>query len=131
MQAILFRSSPSGERITVRNIPPGRRSISQSTVFHGAGVNHFLTCSGTVHAAQTSSGGTSTTRKSTRGSNCGWRSFHLLLLLQQNRCRVDRGGGPTERAERAVGPSLSSQWCMRIIGECAPREETMPTIPAD
>ena len=30
--------------MTKRKMPPGRRSISQSTVVHGAGVNHFLTC---------------------------------------------------------------------------------------
>src|SRR5262245_39853901 len=51
-------------------MPPGRRSISQSTVCHGAGVNHFLTSSGVVQAAQTRRGGTSTTRSSTR-SSCG------------------------------------------------------------
>src|SRR5215813_14239163 len=67
-QPMLVMSLPSGERITVRKMPPGRRSISQSTVFHGAGVNHFLTCSGTVHAAHTSSGATSTTRSRTRSS---------------------------------------------------------------
>src|SRR6516162_2702290 len=55
-QPTLVISWPSGERITVRKMPPGRRSISQSTVFHGAGVNHFLMCSGLVHAAHTSSG---------------------------------------------------------------------------
>src|SRR5215469_11123891 len=60
--------------MTVRKMPPGRRSISHSTVFHGAGQNQCLICSGTVHAAQTSSGGTSTTRsrrRSRRGLNCG------------------------------------------------------------
>src|SRR5206468_4540891 len=54
--------------MTKRKMPPGRRSISQSTVVHGAGVNHFLTCSGVVHALQTSSRGTSTTRSRTRSS---------------------------------------------------------------
>ena len=38
-------------RMTVRKIPPGRRSISQSTVDQGRGVNHFTTCSGRVQAA--------------------------------------------------------------------------------
>jgi hypothetical protein len=31
---------PSGPRITVRNFPPGRRSISHSVVIHGRGQNH-------------------------------------------------------------------------------------------
>src|SRR5438105_15275371 len=73
--------------MTVRKMPPGRRSISQSTVFQGAGVNHFLTCSGTVHAAQTSSGGTSTTRsnrRSRRGSNLAFmRVISLLQIFQE------------------------------------------------
>src|SRR5262245_1075845 len=43
-------------------MPPGRRSISQSTVVQGAGVSHFLTCSGFVQASQTKQRGTSTVR---------------------------------------------------------------------
>src|SRR5512139_3202883 len=45
-QPMLGNSLPSGERITVRKMPPGRRSISQSETVHGAGVNHLRTCSG-------------------------------------------------------------------------------------
>ena len=37
-QPSLGNSCPSGERITNRKMPPGRRSISQSTVCHGAGI---------------------------------------------------------------------------------------------
>ena len=33
---------PSGERMTKRNIPPGRRSISHSVVTQGAGVTMLL-----------------------------------------------------------------------------------------
>src|SRR3954451_18938354 len=51
-------------------MPPGRRSISQSTVVQGTGVNHFLRSSGVVHARQTSSRGTSTIRSKKR-SNFG------------------------------------------------------------
>src|SRR5580700_9626781 len=39
---------PSGERMTVRKIPPGRKSISHLTVTQGNGVAHCLTCSGSV-----------------------------------------------------------------------------------
>src|SRR5262249_28274770 len=104
-QPTLVMSWPSGERITVRKMPPGRRSISQSTVFHGAGVNHFLTCSGMVHAAHTSSGATSTTRSRTRSSRGSCWTVAVTScppLAAANKCRVDRGGAPTARA---VAPS--------------------------
>ena len=60
--------SPSGDCITLRKMPPGRRSISTSGVVHGAGVNHCISISGVVQAFHTSSRGTSTTRSSTRSS---------------------------------------------------------------
>ena len=60
---------PSGDSITVWNFPPGFRSTSAWTVFHGAGVNHFFRCSGVVHAFHTSSGGTSTVRVNDRSSS--------------------------------------------------------------
>src|SRR5215472_9469385 len=71
---------PSGPRITVRNFPPGRRSISHSVVSHGLGQNHLLRWSGSVHARQTFSGGTSTTRSSTRSSFGSIFIGHLLEI---------------------------------------------------
>src|SRR5262249_11061989 len=99
-QPTLLISCPSGERITVRKMPPGRRSISQSTVIQGTGVNHFLTCSGTVHAAQTRSGGTSTTRsrsKSRRGSNGEVAVTSSAPSCPRDTHRVGRGGAPKGR----------------------------------
>jgi len=64
-------SLPSGERITVRKSPPGRRSMSHSTVVHGRGQNHFIKISGVVHARHTRSGDRSTTRSRTRSGSSG------------------------------------------------------------
>src|SRR5215467_9776448 len=79
-------------------MPPGRRSISQSTVFHSAGVNHFLTCSGLVHAAHTGSGATSTTRSRTRSSRGSCWTLAVTSYppsAAADKCRVDRGGAST------------------------------------
>src|SRR5262245_16125597 len=79
------KSRPSGDRITVRKIPPGRKSISHCDVVHGAGAHHFLTCSGSVQACQISDRGASIVRSSKRSS---WPLFRaplamfLLLALQ-------------------------------------------------
>src|SRR6516165_9497189 len=88
----------------VRKTPPGRRSISQSTVVHGAGVNHFLTCSGLVHAAQTSSGRTSTKRSRRRSKRGSGMPFMRVTVVspsdRSGKCPAGRGGVPTARVGR-------------------------------
>src|SRR5262245_15072524 len=68
--------------MTVRKIPPGRRSISHCDVVQGAGAHHFLMCSGSVQAFQISDRGASIVRSSTRSR---WPLFPvslgMLLLL--------------------------------------------------
>jgi hypothetical protein len=59
-QPWLGYSLPSRARISVRNTPPGRTSISQSAVVIGAGAHNFIRCSGVVHAFQMSDRGAST-----------------------------------------------------------------------
>src|SRR5215510_4750815 len=72
------KSRPSGDRITVRKIPPGRRSISHCEVVQGAGAHHFLTCSGSVQACQISDRGASIVRSSNRSS---WPLFRVSLAM--------------------------------------------------
>src|SRR5262245_48884131 len=71
-------SWPSGERITVRNIPPGRRSSSHCDVVQGAGAHHFLTWAGSVHAFQISDRGASIVRSSERSR---WPLFRVSLAM--------------------------------------------------
>src|SRR3569833_3449975 len=61
-QPMLKKTSPSGDCMLVRNMPPGHTSTSASMTFHGKGQNHCLISSGSGQARQTSRGGTSTMR---------------------------------------------------------------------
>src|SRR5262245_16772674 len=80
-------SWPSGDRITVRNIPPGRRSITHCAVVQGAGAHHFLTCSGSVQAFQISDRGAAIVRSSRRSRWSLFRMSLATLLLPALQCR--------------------------------------------
>src|SRR5689334_12824908 len=94
--------------MTVRKMPPGRRSSSQPVVVHGAGVNHFFRCSGLVHAAHTSSLGTLTTRSIAR-SSAGFIRVVIVLVIsapsdQLGKRPIDPDGG--SRCRAAAGASF-------------------------
>jgi hypothetical protein len=55
------------DELLERLAPP--RLEAHHVVVHGAGVDHFLSCSGWVQAIQTSSGGTSTILSRTDARN--------------------------------------------------------------
>src|SRR3569833_476568 len=67
-QPMLGYTLPSGDSMVVRNMPPGRTSTSASMAFHGKGQNLCLISSGSVHARQSSRGGTSTTRSKVKSN---------------------------------------------------------------
>src|SRR6185295_18628124 len=71
-------SCPSGERMTVRKIPPGRRSISHCDVVQGAGAHHVLTWSGSVQTFQISDRGASIVRSSERSR---WPLLRVSLAM--------------------------------------------------
>src|SRR5919112_249297 len=65
------KSRPPGERMQRRKVPPGRRSMSQYGIVKPSGPHQRLTRSGSVHARNTSSRGTSKSRVTTSSSGRG------------------------------------------------------------
>src|SRR6185312_12276689 len=78
---------PSGARVTMRNVPPGRASSRQDSVVNPCGPHHCAACSGRVHALKTSSRGASSKRVTTSSRlapgamvSVVVATFHLLVL---------------------------------------------------
>src|SRR5260221_11199806 len=59
---VIGYSAPSGARMTIRRAPPGRTSISQTRFVKPLGPHHCATCTGSVHALNTSARGASKMR---------------------------------------------------------------------
>src|SRR5436190_21186379 len=95
---------PSGPRMWIRMAPPGRTSSSQTVLVKYLGPHHFIICSWSIHALNTTSRGASKTRVISTlylfGGSSGvivslpWllsvRSILLLLLLELGGCSAEQ-----------------------------------------
>src|SRR5690349_12757403 len=86
---MLGNSLPSGDSIVERKTPPGRRSISQSIVFHGSGQNHGIRCSGSVQQRHRIARGTLVKRVRTRSRRSS--SFVFVFAMAVLLCVQTRG----------------------------------------
>src|SRR5262245_1491143 len=77
-------SAPSGPRITIENAPPCLASVSARATSKVSGAYHFIRCSASVHARNTSSAGASIIRVTVTSAV----SSVIVLLLPLQRAQV-------------------------------------------